>query len=65
MLHVELVSGKVPRQRVEQRAVNRRVRLAEVVVRIDDPSAHQVIPDAIRLRAGKVGIFRVRDPVGQ
>ena len=50
---------------VQQRAVDRRVGGAEVVVRIDEAAAHQVIPDAVDLRAGEERVVRPGHPVGQ
>ena len=48
-----LFVGEVLRQRVEQFVVARRVRVAEVVHRIDDALAHQVEPDAVDDRLGE------------
>ena len=62
VLHVELVRDEVLRQRVEQFVVARRVRVAEVVHRIDDALAHQVEPDAVDDRLGEERVVGAGQP---
>ena len=51
-------------ERVEQRRVRRRIRVAEVVDRLDDAPAHQVEPDAVGQVPGELAVVP-REPVGQ
>ena len=51
-------------QGVEQRGVGRRVRVAEVVDRLDDAPAHQVEPDPVGQVPGELAVV-ARQPVGQ
>ena len=65
MLQVVAVAAEVVGQGVEQGRVARRVGGAEVVHRIDDPSAHQVGPDAVDDDFGEVRVLGRGHPVGE
>ena len=58
MAEVESTVDQFVRQRVEQRRIAGRVGGAEIVDRIDDPAAHQVKPDPVRLDPAEPGILR-------
>ena len=60
-----LLVGEVLRQRIEQFVVARRVRVAEVVDRIDDALAHQVEPDAVGDRLREERVLGRGQPVGE
>ena len=49
----------------QQRPVDGRVGQPEIVVRIDNAAAQQVIPDTVGLGPGEKGIVGPRHPVGQ
>jgi hypothetical protein len=63
VLEAELVGGEVLREPLQQLRVARRVGRPEVVVRIDQPAAHQVQPHAVHLRPGEERVVGRRDPV--
>ena len=65
MAEVEVVLDQVGGQRVQEGRVDRLVRGADVVDRVDDPAAHEVAPDAVRDRRREVGVVRRRQPFGQ
>ena len=48
---------------VEELGVGGRVGIAEVIDRLDDPTPHQVGPDAVGRRAGEVGVVDGGQPV--
>ena len=58
-------SAKSFGQRVEQGGVARRVRVAEVVDRIDDPAAEDLAPEAIHFDLGEERIVLGGEPRGE
>ena len=61
---IEAVLDEVLRQRIEQGRVDRRVCVADVVHRLDDPAVEEVAPEAIHEAAGEEAIVGRRQPLG-
>ena len=58
-------SGEVLRQGIEQLRIGRRVGIAEIIERFDNPAPHQIRPDAVRLDACEKRIPIRGEPIGE
>ena len=65
LLEVVLGLAEVLSQGVEERTIRRRIGGPQIVDRLDQPSAHDVRPDAIDGHLREVGIAVGHDPVAQ
>ena len=65
LAEVEVVLDQVGGQGVQEVGVDRLVRGADVVDRVDDPAAHEVAPHAVGDGRREVRVLRRRQPVGE
>src|SRR5690349_6945643 len=62
MLPIKTMIREVRRKRVQERFVRRRIRIAEIIDRLDNAAAEEMAPDPIDRHASEEGVLRLREP---